>query len=436
MTILRLVRRGLRIVLRLLVWAVGLTLMLFLQQYSTLPTGTTWTAIALLARENQFDYVGWEIQALATKAGQTLFGQHPFMTEADRTQTVRAYMTDLARARALEGEIGRVFVDPNVEDPAAASAALRAERDTLRADLAARQALVEAILEGQVAAVLVEAGFGTLGQLLPPISMHFTQVPNLLIASPRDEIRFDVSINLDPMPVEEIEALEQAVFAQHDMAALVVPLGGIALYPAMILETTSIQFAADVFAHEWLHHYLFAFPLGLNYDFAGETRVINETTANLFGQEVARLVVARYYPDLLPPAPPPPDPDAPPPPPPDPNAFGFGEAMHETRVTVDALLAEGRVEEAERYMEERRELFVQNGYQIRKLNQAYFAFYGGYQSGAPGAGGEDPIGPAVQFIRDQSPSLHDWIVTMRTVITRDDLLALRDQMGWQERVGS
>ena len=56
----------------------------------------------------------------------------------------------------------------------------------------------------------------------------------------------------------------------------------------MILETSSIQFVAETFAHEWLHHYLFFYPLGLNYDFTGETRIINETTASLFGKEMSQ----------------------------------------------------------------------------------------------------------------------------------------------------
>ncbi|MCZ2094721.1 MAG: hypothetical protein LC121_00335, partial [Anaerolineae bacterium] len=78
---------------------------------------------------------------------------------------------------------------------------------------------------------------------------------------------------------------------------------------------------------------------------------------------------------------------------------------------------------AEAYMEQRRQVFVAHGYGIRKLNQAYFAFYGGYQSGQPGEGGSDPIGPAVQAIRDQSSSILEWIETMRGIVTRDELLA-------------
>jgi hypothetical protein len=51
--------------------------------------------------------------------------------------------------------------------------------------------------------------------------------------------------------------------------------------------------------------------------------------------------------------------------------------MAATRIEVDRLLAGGKIQEAEQYMEARRQIFVAHGYQIRKLNQAYFAFYGG-----------------------------------------------------------
>jgi hypothetical protein len=427
--LLRILWRIVRFFLRLVGYLIVLAVMLFGLNGSTLPIGVQWNAVALLARDEQFDYVAWELDALSIKLNQTLYGLHPFMNEADRSQNVRDFIALLAQAQRVEGQINTIFTDPNVVDPEVASAELRAERDRLRAELGSRQPLAESILEGQVATILVEQGFGLGGQLLPPISMHFTQVPLLLIVSPRDTIRFDISINLNPMPVDEQASLETLIDKQEDVASLIVPLGGIALYPAMVLETTSIPNAVDTIAHEWLHHYLFAFPLGLSYDFAGEARIINETTAHLFGREITPLVMRRYYPELAPPPPPPDDTDGSRTAPPlrvtpEPPAFDFGAEMNETRVTVDELLAEGNVEEAEAYMEERRSLFVEYGYGIRKLNQAYFAFYGGYQSGDPGVGGEDPIGPAVQAILDASPSIYDWVLSMRDITTRDELLAV------------
>jgi hypothetical protein len=404
--------------------------MLFGFQSSSPNLGDRWTMTGVLARDYQFDYVSWELSAIGVKMVQTLYGVHPYMTEEDRSQYVRRYMADLSRAQQLEAQISAIYASEGIGEAEADTAARRNERDALRADLLERQPLVEAILEGQVAAVLIDQGFGFYDQIIPPVSAHFTQVPNLLVVSPRDQIRFDVSLNLVSMPVDAQIALEDRIEDELDVAALTVPLGGIALYPAMILETSSISYALEVIAHEWLHHYLLAFPLGFQYDFGGETRIINETTASLFGREIGPMVLRRYYPDL---APPPPVPVAPSPAEtetstpvvPEPPRFNFGREMNETRLQVDALLAEGRVEEAEQYMEERRQLFVANGYVMRKLNQAFFAFYGGYQSGSPGEGGSDPIGPAVQGIRNATPNVHTWIQQMRGITTRDQLLGLR-----------
>jgi hypothetical protein len=86
--------------------------------------------------------------------------------------------------------------------------------------------------------------------------------------------------------------------------------------------------------------------------------------------------------------------------------------MHTTRVHVDELLAAGKVKEAETYMEQRRQVFWDNGYAIRKLNQAYFAFYGAYADVPGGAAGEDPVGPAVRTLRSRSSSLLAFLETI------------------------
>jgi hypothetical protein len=60
-------------------------------------------------------------------------------------------------------------------------------------------------------------------------------------------------------------------------------------------------------------------------------------------------------------------------------------------------------------MEQRRQFFWDNGYLIRKLNQAYFAFYGAYADQPGGAAGKDPVGEAVRKLRQQSDSLADFL---------------------------
>jgi hypothetical protein len=59
-------------------------------------------------------------------------------------------------------------------------------------------------------------------------------------------------------------------------------------------------------------------------------------------------------------------------------------------------------------MESRRRVFWEHGFHsLRKINQAYFAFYGAYADEPGGAAGstEDPVGSAVRALRAQSSSL-------------------------------
>jgi hypothetical protein len=91
-------------------------------------------------------------------------------------------------------------------------------------------------------------------------------------------------------------------------------------------------------------------------------------------------------------------------------------------VRVDHLLEEGRIDEAEEYMEQRRQVFVEHGYIIRKLNQAYFAFYGAYADSPVSAAGEDPVGEAVRQLRAQSSTLAEFLRAMGRMNSYEDLL--------------
>jgi hypothetical protein len=103
--------------------------------------------------------------------------------------------------------------------------------------------------------------------------------------------------------VEEKEKLEDSVDGALDVSSLVVGIGGIGLYPTMVMETTDINGLAEVVAHEWVHNYLTLRPLGFSYANSPELRTMNETVAAIAGKELGRAVVAQYYPELLPPEP-------------------------------------------------------------------------------------------------------------------------------------
>ena len=103
----------------------------------------------------------------------------------------------------------------------------------------------------------------------------------------------------------------------------------------------------------------------------------------------------------------------------DDDAFDFDVEMRKTRRRVDDLLADGSVEEAESYMEERRKLFVANGFNIRKLNQAFFAFHGTYAESPTSV---SPIGDQLHQLRDRMPDLGTFIGTVSRMSSYDKFL--------------
>jgi hypothetical protein len=436
--------RRVRRILRAL-WIAALRLALTIALIAALGDGavrdTSLSArVTALARDHLFDYAAWEVEALWSKLRESVLGVGPYLDDEQGRALVLAYLETLGAAQEIEAQIERLYADPDVPDPDAAAAPLRAERDTLCERLRADQPLVERLIEGQVSAVLADEGFGLLGQVLPPVAMHFTETPVALIVSPRDRITVAANLDLDALPVEERESLEARIDQALNVSSLIVPLGGLSLYPAMIVEPSAhdtartLARAFEITAHEWAHHYLVFYPLGWEYNAHAETRIINETTATFFGRAVAQRVIARYYPELpvpqypsfvvasaaapqeTAPQAPPGDPDAPPP-------FDYAREMGATRARVDFLLWQGMVEAAEAYMAAQQRKFARNGYPIRKLNQAYFAFYGGYQ-GEPGAGGADPTGPTVERILTGSADLADFLRTMRGITTREQLVGV------------
>lgn len=380
----------------------------------------------IFARDYLYNFVEWETSALLEKGLLAATSPQQYMTEEDRIQFVRDYMALVRDIQTLDGEIQNIYISPDISNPDEASAPLRAERDQLRELQQERQTLAEAIVEAQVSGMLNEYGFGAGSQPIPPVTIRFTQLPTLLIISPRDHIERIGSYPLTyGITIDEMEEIEARVEQELDTSALIVPIGGLGTWPAMLLETSNTAFLFKVSAHEWAHHYLSLYPLGFSYGVTPELFTINETVASIIGNEIGWAVLDRYYPDL---APEPPDytpraaePNPAPAPENEAPVFDFRAEMYETRVRADELLAAGKILEAEQYMEERRIMFVEQGYRLRKINQAYFAFHGIYAD-RPGASGSDPIGPRLLELRYYSDSLYDFVRTVRTITSTEDML--------------
>ena len=383
-------------VVLVVLFSVGLT-------FSQTPPGDMMARIHAFTRPLEFDYGAWLWQAWETKALAGALGAERFIVAENNRQIVLDYIDLMSKLDRTEAQLRDALADPNGRDEARI-AALRSQLAEENARSAWLAPLAEQVLQAQVSAVMVEQGLAWGGQPMPPVLYRTTPVPMALIVSPRDEIRQIANISLKPdLSVDQQVQLEDEVAKNLNVSTLVVPIGGVGIYPTMVMRTSNLPWLVDTIAHEWTHNYLDWHPLGMLYDATPALRTMNETTANIVGKEIGHLVLERYYPEHVPPPPPPPSsqPQQPSQPPP----FDFRAEMHKTRVQVDALLAEGKVEEAEAYMEQRRRFFWEHGYHIRKLNQAYFAFYGAYADVPGGAAGEDPVGAAVRQLRAQSPSL-------------------------------
>ena len=387
---------------------IGIYLLLF----AYLLSSSTWLVPANPAdaarrytRPVEFDFVGWTLNALGIKLGQAVIDTPFYFTPTTSHKLVIDYFHLMDNILADENKLQLIYTDPQVKNPNTASASLRADLAGLY--IRERQAapMAEAILQEQVSATLADLGLTSGGQPIPPVWFHITPLPYNLIISPRGKIQEDASISLiTDLTVDQQVNLENQVSQGLNVSSLVVPVGGIGTYPTMIERSTALDWLADTIAHEWTHNWLTLRPLGLNYETSPELRTMNETTASISGTEISRIVLQEYYPKEYPlyatwareiglPLSP------------THSNFDFRVEMHTTRVHVDELLAAGKITEAETYMEQRRQVFWDNGYPIRKLNQAYFAFYGAYADIPGGAAGEDPVGPAVRALRAQSSSL-------------------------------
>ena len=85
------------------------------------------------------------------------------------------------------------------------------------------------------------------------------------------------------------------------------------------------------------------------------------------------------------------------------------------------MLAAGEIEAAERRMEEAREFLDGEGIPIRRINQAYFAFFGDYTAGPASP---DPLGDQLREIRRRAGSLGGFLELVRELRSRDGVEAL------------
>ncbi len=469
----------------------------------------------------RYSITGWEVRNFPDKwlhkLGMLLPGREK--TDDERRDDVYRYF-DLGRELLTARDaLNRAMSDPSE----VGVGSHQAEVESIVDERSALRDGVEETIESALSTAVRESGLsGWERFVFPPVDIRLAGPPVLLLTSPRDRIERQHEALLEPdVSLVARERLEDKLMAEQDVAAISFQVGGLAAYPAPVLDTIPVDDTFRASAHEWMHHYMAFRPLGQKMFTSAEMVTLNETLADIVGREIgdrAReiLMEGEETPSLylspgggvfnrervsssggdtpslylspgggvfnrervsssggdtpslylspgggvfnrervsssggdtpslylspgggvfnrervsssggdtpslyLSPGGGEMEGDcASPLPAPESGLhgrdehFGFSEEMRETRLRVDELLDDGKVDEAEAYMEERRLFFVENGYPIRRLNQAYFAFHGTY---AENAASSSPIAGQLHRFRELSPDLRTFVLRMADI---------------------
>jgi hypothetical protein len=371
----------------------------------------------------RFSIVRWEIEAISYELEDFVFGVDD--ETADDSPLVLEYFSLSQQISELEWQIeisGNSIEPDELKLLEGQLEALVRQKDDLEDG-------VERIVQKQIVETLKRMDiFNPLDSYLnlevnfPPVNFELETPPYLLIVSPRDRIERIKEITLiQEISLQERGEIENAI-DELGVSSIVVGLGGLATYPSFVIDNASLQFTINVAIEEWLHQYLFFEPLGLMYSLhlAGiipnsEIAVINETLVGIAKEEIGAVLYQNYYSHYMEEIEEQAQPEAAQS---DEPEFNFFKEMREIRITVDNYLAQGDIESAEDFMKQKQLFLGSKGYNIRRLNQAYFAFYGTYAAGPTSI---DPIGTELKTLRELHNSLSSFLNTVAVMTSRDEL---------------
>lgn len=417
----RLIWRGvLRHGFRLL--AIVFTL-LMLGRNSFTPVELIERSIHSSVKEWDFNLLSWEVESSRKKAGFLFNNPTLNMSETESAELVCIYMKRSDQIVTIERRLAKDMAsEKRTEEDAKSSETMQDRLESLRNEQLRDRGLVETIIQKQIGHELLKEGLQFSNRPFPPVLFSFTEPPKKMVVSPRNKIETVYSRMLDAtIDLQAIDESEQRILDEHDLSTYITNIGGLGAFPTMVIDRASLAWVLSTVAHEWTHNYLATYPLGLSYAQSSDITILNETVAEIVGNEIGERALARYYPD--------------------PQlcrssdlddsddteeeemgeeeaVFDFRTEMRETRLTVDELLADGLVKEAELYMELRRLDFVENGFALRVLNQAYFAFHGNYGTSAASS---SPIGPKLVQMREKSPTLAGFLRDVRWFVSLQDV---------------
>jgi hypothetical protein len=412
-------------------WTLLATVVVLFTMIGAIGRGDAISDVRMVAGGHQQDIVRWELTHFMDKWVSKVadFVLRRDLEQNDRAAAIAEFFNLREPLQLAESRMRRALAGaPGMAQVSAET--LQQEADRLRSRRGELRPIVEETIESAISDALVELGIiGSLGPLRwPPVDFTFEEGGLVLVRSPRDEIRRLTDLLLEP----NLSLLEQMTIEREveeldgNTSALVVRIGGVATYPAQVSPDYSLHGTLIVTSHEWLHHWLYFRPLGKLWFRGGVMQSINETVANIVGEEVGDVAYERLTGQSIERAPwvPPvigPHIELPE------ETFNYRREMQRTRAHLEELLRLGLVEDAEEYLEERQQLFVANGYYTRKLNNAWFAFHGTY---ADGAASISPIEGQLRAVRAAADGLAEFLDRIAAVVTPAELEAMALDAGW------
>ncbi len=361
------------------------------------------------AGPHSFSIVQWELRHIPLKWTHLLWEMYPGNKPDDfeRHAIVHEYLSTTLQLQKKQDDLEDVATSNPLIDSASKNYIGLKNREVVRLSKK-REVLrgrAEEAIESAVSSAANNNGLGlTFGILLPPTDFRFGDPPHILITSRRDKIEMSGSKLIDPnLEWSERAEIENRAELYENTSALVDDLAGLGTYPAIVSDKGDLRQIMRTAAHEWLHNYWILKPLGRNMWDSQNMQILNETAADLVGNELgdeAFIILGNdiendYKYDTFSSS----------------NTHLF-RILRETRINVEKMLENGNIEEAEKYMRKQLWNLKLGGYNIRKLNQAYFAFRGNY---AEGPASISPIGTDLRELRDYYSTLEEFIKSVSKI---------------------
>ena len=383
----------------------SLILILFSIPSSKLPLDL----IEKITLDNSFSLINWEIKNIFPKwiyLGEIYIKNN----QPDSSQTMKLLQKYLNLSKEKSHYINKLEIE-NLSQTQ--KNVVKNNLETTIDEMQNLKPIVEELNERAMTKTIKINGLQTkLNIVFPPVDISLEPPPLILVISPRTKIEIEKSIFLSPdlLNVKK-NFIENEILQKNNKSAYISNLSGLSTYPTLISnEYNSLEIFSTT-AHEWLHLYWFFKPFGQNIFKSNEMRTLNETAADLAGRELGlqtylKLNINTDIPLKS-----------------NPNTSNkypqFTKHMRETRIEVEKMLENNQIEEAEKYMKKRWWKLSLAGYNLRKINQAYFALYGIY---AESAGSTSPIGEQLREFRSLVPSIGDFVKEISKISSYSEFL--------------